>query len=262
MERRDSQTIFLAHAAELIRGAGGIIDHVDCTVICEEPKVGPASCRHAVARSPRSSGLPHRPVSIKATTTERLGFTGRGEGIAAQAVANIRMEHATPMSDYSAPRRSGRQGARGGRGQPQGRPPDRGRRKLHRRAGQRRDDRDPGLVGRVRGGLRHLFQRRQDRPSSTSARTWSRPSARSASRPPGRWPRARCDASDADVAVAITGIAGPGGGTGRSRSERSSSPAPSARPDPARSSPTRSCSTPTRAARESGFRRRFARSSC
>ena len=82
---------FLLHAAGLIRKGGGVIDHVDCTVICEEPKVGPhrAAMRSNVAGL---LGLPVSAVSIKATTTERLGFTGRREGIAAQAVASIRME--------------------------------------------------------------------------------------------------------------------------------------------------------------------------
>ena len=83
--------IFLIHAARLIRSAGGMIDHVDCTVICEEPKVGPyrSAMRANVARI---LDLPETSVSIKATTTERLGFTGRREGIAAQAVASVRME--------------------------------------------------------------------------------------------------------------------------------------------------------------------------
>ena len=83
--------VFLSQAAGLIRSGGGIIDHVDCTVICEEPKVGPhrSAMRANVARI---LGLPDGSVSIKATTTERLGFTGRREGIAAQAVASIRME--------------------------------------------------------------------------------------------------------------------------------------------------------------------------
>ena len=82
---------FLLHAAGLIRDGGGIIDHVDCTVICEEPKLGPyrAAMRSNIAGL---LGLPESAVNIKATTTERLGFTGRREGIAAQAVASIRME--------------------------------------------------------------------------------------------------------------------------------------------------------------------------
>jgi 2-C-methyl-D-erythritol 4-phosphate cytidylyltransferase/2-C-methyl-D-erythritol 2,4-cyclodiphosphate synthase len=81
---------FLIHAAGLIRERGGIIDHVDCTVIAEEPKVGP----HRSAMRERIAailGLRADQVSIKATTTEGLGFTGRREGIAAQAVASIRM---------------------------------------------------------------------------------------------------------------------------------------------------------------------------
>lgn len=85
----DSET-FLAHAADLVRDRGGILDHVDCTIICEAPKVGPH--RDAIrANVARILGLPETAVSIKATTTEKLGFTGRREGIAAQAVANVRM---------------------------------------------------------------------------------------------------------------------------------------------------------------------------
>jgi 2-C-methyl-D-erythritol 4-phosphate cytidylyltransferase/2-C-methyl-D-erythritol 2,4-cyclodiphosphate synthase len=81
---------FLRHAAGLVRSAGGIIDHVDCTVICEAPKVGPF--RNAIrSRVAEILALAECDVSIKATTTERLGFTGRGEGIAAQAIATIRM---------------------------------------------------------------------------------------------------------------------------------------------------------------------------
>nr|WP_294849983.1 bifunctional 2-C-methyl-D-erythritol 4-phosphate cytidylyltransferase/2-C-methyl-D-erythritol 2,4-cyclodiphosphate synthase [uncultured Sphingomonas sp.] len=84
-------TIFLAHAAALVRDAGGIIDFVDCTVICEAPKVSPyrEQMRNRVAEI---LALPASAVSIKATTTEKLGFAGRGEGIAAQAVATIRIE--------------------------------------------------------------------------------------------------------------------------------------------------------------------------
>jgi 2-C-methyl-D-erythritol 4-phosphate cytidylyltransferase/2-C-methyl-D-erythritol 2,4-cyclodiphosphate synthase len=83
---------FLRHAAELLRERGAIIDHVDCTVIAEEPKVGPhrAAMRDTIAGI---IGLPPAQVSVKATTTEGLGFTGRREGIAAQAVASIRIGH-------------------------------------------------------------------------------------------------------------------------------------------------------------------------
>lgn len=81
---------FLVDAAARIFERGGIIDHVDCTIIAEEPKIGPY---RDVMRSRIADILKigMDQVSIKATTTEGLGFTGRREGIAAQAVANIRM---------------------------------------------------------------------------------------------------------------------------------------------------------------------------
>lgn len=82
--------IFLAHACALLRAKGAIIDSVDCTIIAEAPKVGPhrSAMRQRIAEI---CGLSVEQVSIKATTTEGLGFTGRREGIAAQAVASIRM---------------------------------------------------------------------------------------------------------------------------------------------------------------------------
>lgn len=81
---------FVEHARTLVEEAGGRIDHVDLTIICEAPKIGPHrdAMRESVAAMLR---LPIARVSIKATTTERLGFTGRGEGIAAQAIATIRL---------------------------------------------------------------------------------------------------------------------------------------------------------------------------
>jgi 2-C-methyl-D-erythritol 4-phosphate cytidylyltransferase/2-C-methyl-D-erythritol 2,4-cyclodiphosphate synthase len=82
---------FLAHAAALVRDGGGVIDHIDCTIICEAPKLSPyrqpMRCRIA-----EIIGISEAHVSVKATTTEGLGFTGRREGIAAQAVATIRIE--------------------------------------------------------------------------------------------------------------------------------------------------------------------------
>jgi 2-C-methyl-D-erythritol 4-phosphate cytidylyltransferase / 2-C-methyl-D-erythritol 2,4-cyclodiphosphate synthase len=82
---------FLEHAAALIRDRSGIIDHVDCTVICESPKISPHREQMRV-RIAEILNVRRSQVSIKATTTEGLGFTGRGEGIAAQSVANIRLE--------------------------------------------------------------------------------------------------------------------------------------------------------------------------
>ncbi len=80
---------FVEYARDLIHREGGVIDHIDVTIICEAPKIGPhrATMRSAVAEMLQ---LPLSRISVKATTTERLGLTGRGEGIAAQAVATIR----------------------------------------------------------------------------------------------------------------------------------------------------------------------------
>lgn len=80
---------FLCHAASLVAAANGVIEHVDLTIICEAPKIGPyrEAIRQRVAELLQ---LELRQVSIKATTTERLGFTGRREGIAAQAVATVK----------------------------------------------------------------------------------------------------------------------------------------------------------------------------
>ena len=80
--------IFLAHACEMARGQGFAITHADVTLICEAPKVGPhaAAMRAEMARI---MGVGEDRVSVKATTSERLGFTGRGEGIAALASATL-----------------------------------------------------------------------------------------------------------------------------------------------------------------------------
>ncbi len=81
---------FLEHAAGLVTAAGGVIDFIDLTIVCEAPKIGPH--RQAIRASIAGIlGLPVTCVSVKATTTERLGFTGRGEGMAAQAIATVRV---------------------------------------------------------------------------------------------------------------------------------------------------------------------------
>ncbi len=86
--RGADSTVFLRHAVDLVAGRGGTLRHVDVTLICERPKIGPHrdAMRSRVAELLR---LPLDRVSVKATTTERLGFTGRGEGIAAQATATV-----------------------------------------------------------------------------------------------------------------------------------------------------------------------------
>jgi 2-C-methyl-D-erythritol 4-phosphate cytidylyltransferase/2-C-methyl-D-erythritol 2,4-cyclodiphosphate synthase len=80
--------LFLRHAAGRVAARGGRIVHADVTLICERPKIAP----HAPAMRARLAalmGIDPGAVSVKATTTERLGFVGRGEGIAAQAVATV-----------------------------------------------------------------------------------------------------------------------------------------------------------------------------
>ena len=79
---------FLDFAARRVEEAGGRIDHVDLTIIAEAPKIGPHRDQMR-ARIAEILSLPPERVSVKATTTERLGFTGRREGIAAQAVATL-----------------------------------------------------------------------------------------------------------------------------------------------------------------------------
>lgn len=81
---------FLRHAVALVAQAGGRIVHADVTLICERPRIGP----HRAAMRERTAealGLPLARASVKATTTERMGFTGREEGLAAQATATVLM---------------------------------------------------------------------------------------------------------------------------------------------------------------------------
>ena len=83
-------SVFVEHAARAVHKLGGEIVNIDVTLICEKPKIGPnrVAMRDAVAAMLEIA--PGR-VNVKATTTERLGFTGRGEGIAAQAIATVRV---------------------------------------------------------------------------------------------------------------------------------------------------------------------------
>ncbi len=88
--RGADSALFLRHAAGLVGKRGGEIRHLDVTLICEGPKIGPH--REAMrARVAEIAGIGIDRVSVKATTTEGLGFTGRGEGIAAQATATVRL---------------------------------------------------------------------------------------------------------------------------------------------------------------------------
>jgi 2-C-methyl-D-erythritol 4-phosphate cytidylyltransferase/2-C-methyl-D-erythritol 2,4-cyclodiphosphate synthase len=86
--RGASSDRFLAHAGDRVKAHQGRIDHIDLTIICEAPKIGPH--REAMrARIAEILEVSIGQVSVKATTTERLGFAGRREGIAAQAVATL-----------------------------------------------------------------------------------------------------------------------------------------------------------------------------
>jgi 2-C-methyl-D-erythritol 4-phosphate cytidylyltransferase / 2-C-methyl-D-erythritol 2,4-cyclodiphosphate synthase len=90
---------FLRHAAQLICAQDGLITHVDLTVICEAPKIGP----HRDAMRARIADIlcmPADRISVKATTTEGLGFTGRGEGIAAEAVVTVRLPFKADVFEY------------------------------------------------------------------------------------------------------------------------------------------------------------------
>jgi len=88
--RDADSSLFLRHAVGLVEQRGGKIRHLDVTLICEGPKIGPHrdDMRTRIADI---AGIGVDRVSVKATTTEGLGFTGRGEGIAAQATATVRL---------------------------------------------------------------------------------------------------------------------------------------------------------------------------
>ncbi len=85
-----ASALFVSHARDLVAARGGTIDHVDLTIICEAPKIGPI--REAMrARLADLLNIDMDRISVKATTTEGLGLTGRREGIAAQAIATVRI---------------------------------------------------------------------------------------------------------------------------------------------------------------------------
>jgi 2-C-methyl-D-erythritol 4-phosphate cytidylyltransferase / 2-C-methyl-D-erythritol 2,4-cyclodiphosphate synthase len=86
---RDADSaLFVRHACALAEAQGGRIEHVDLTLLCERPRIGPH--RAAIqARIGELVGLPLGRVGLKATTAERLGFIGREEGVLAQAVATL-----------------------------------------------------------------------------------------------------------------------------------------------------------------------------
>ena len=88
--RGASSDQFLADAVRRVAERGGVIDHLDITVLAEAPRIG--AHREAIrTRIAEIAGVPLSAVSIKATTSEKLGFVGRSEGLAAQAAATVRL---------------------------------------------------------------------------------------------------------------------------------------------------------------------------
>ena len=93
--RAASSDRFLKFAVDRVAARGGRIAHLDLTIVCEAPKIGPHrdAMRESIARI---AGIDMDRVAVKATTSERLGFTGRGEGIAAYATATVRLPWGEP----------------------------------------------------------------------------------------------------------------------------------------------------------------------
>ena len=83
-----ASTVFLKHAVQLVKELGFKINNIDCTIICEQPKIGPLSNQMKSSVS-KIMDLDINRISLKATTSEKLGFTGREEGIAALANATV-----------------------------------------------------------------------------------------------------------------------------------------------------------------------------
>ena len=86
--KNSSSDLFLKHAVQLTENLGYQINNVDCTIICEQPKIAPLSERMRASIS-EIMGLDKQRISVKATTSEKLGFTGREEGIAALATVAV-----------------------------------------------------------------------------------------------------------------------------------------------------------------------------
>jgi 2-C-methyl-D-erythritol 4-phosphate cytidylyltransferase/2-C-methyl-D-erythritol 2,4-cyclodiphosphate synthase len=92
--RGASSDRFFAFAVDRVRARGGRIAHIDVTIVCEAPRIGPHRDQMRT-RIAELAGIPVERVGVKATTSEKMGFTGRGEGMAAFANATVRL----PWSD-------------------------------------------------------------------------------------------------------------------------------------------------------------------
>jgi 2-C-methyl-D-erythritol 4-phosphate cytidylyltransferase/2-C-methyl-D-erythritol 2,4-cyclodiphosphate synthase len=93
--RGASSDRFLAFAVDRVRQRGGVIAHLDVTIVCEAPRIGPH--RDAIrSRIAEIAGITPDRVGLKATTSEKLGFTGRREGLVAYATATVRLPLSVP----------------------------------------------------------------------------------------------------------------------------------------------------------------------
>ena len=172
--RGAASSLFLEHARDLVERRGGRIDHVDVTIICEAPQDRPASGRDA-----RADRRPVAAAARRGLASRRRRPSGSASPAAAKASPprrspRVRLpeDRMSETRDYRPARPSWSTRPRAGdRGESRRRAPGRGGGELHRRAGRGGADRDRRQLGRVRGGLRHLFERGQDASCSTSART-------------------------------------------------------------------------------------------
>ena len=148
------------------RERGGRIVNLDVTLVCEAPKIAPH--RDAMrARIAEIAGIDAGRVGVKATTSEKMGFTGRGEGIVAFAIATVALPAERMSADFDA--LVGEAEALLAACRAEG-PEARDGRVLHRRPDRRDPDRGRRLVGRLRARLRHLFQRGEDGAARRSGR--------------------------------------------------------------------------------------------
>ena len=157
---------FLADAVRRVAERGGHIVNLDVTLVCERPKISPH--RDAMrARVAEIAGIDAGRVGVKATTSEKMGFTGRGEGIVAFAHRDRRAADQRMSADFDSLVKEAAELLDACRAK---RPETRDRRVLHRRTDRRDPDRGARLVRCVRARLRHLLERGEDRAARRAGR--------------------------------------------------------------------------------------------
>ena len=196
---------FLQFAIERVKARGGMVAHLDTTIVCEAPKIGPH--RDAMrARIAQIAGISIDRVGVKATTSEGLGFTGRGEGIAAYATRHdpaAKDAQRCLMTISSPPRKRLLDICR------RKKLTDRDRGILHRRACRRHADGNPRRLQHARARFHHLQQPGEAGHARRSRGNARNNMARSAAKPRKRWSKGALAHAPVDLAVSVTGIAGP-----------------------------------------------------